>query len=436
MHMARTGTPSVVPGISKIKTLGGITEYLLEKNGLRILLAPDASAPIAGCMVTYTVGSRNEATGYTGATHILEHLMFKGSEKFNEAKGNAPDTVMESNGAVMNATTWYDRTNYYQVLPKSVLPLAIEMEADRMRTARIVESDRQSEMPVVRNEFERGENLPQEALDKEMWSAAFIAHPYHHSTIGWRSDIEKVSIQRLQEFYDDFYWPNNATVTIVGDFDEKKTLNDIKKHFGIHPKAPKPFPEMYTEEPAQQGQRRVIVKRAGVDIVGLGYKSPEYSHADMPALYVLSHILSADKTSRLYKALVDTAIATDADAACYFLKDPALFQIFITLAPGHSHESVERAALAVLEEVKASGVTAQEIARAKQSIRLEDASQRDGAYALLSTLNEAIGRGDWTHFITFFEDIKKVTAADVKRVARTYFNEDTSIMGWFINTSR
>lgn len=178
---------AAVPGISYVRKEGGIEEYRLDANGLRILLARDTSAPVAGCMVTYHVGSKNEATGYTGATHLLEHLMFKGSERFNRETNTHMELLLEREGGMVNATTWYDRTNYYEVFPKGTLPLAISIEADRMRGARITEADRASEMPIVRNEFERGENLPFEALDKAIWSAAFVAHPYHHSTIGWRS---------------------------------------------------------------------------------------------------------------------------------------------------------------------------------------------------------------------------------------------------------
>lgn len=424
-----------IPGIAFVKEMGGISEYLLKSNGLRILLAPDHSAPVAGCMVTYHVGSRNEATGYTGATHLLEHLMFKGSEKFNPEKGGSMDVLMEGEGAIVNATTWYDRTNYYEVVPKNALPLAIEIEADRMRTARIEESDRQSEMPVVRNEFERGENLPTEALEKELWSAAFIAHPYHHSTIGWRSDIEKVSIERLKAFYDEFYWPNNATVTIAGDFEESAVLKLIKKHFGVHPKAPNAFPEMYTEEPQQQGQRRVTVKRSGVDMVGVVYKTPEALHADIPAIAVLGSILSEDKSSRLYRALVDTSLATDVAVYVGQFKDPSLFEILVSMTPGKSHAKVEAAVIAELQKVITSGVTAKEVASAKQAIRSHTASQRDGMYALLASLNEELAAGDWTRFVWFNEAVQKVTAKDVQRVAKKYFNEDTSVAGWFINTA-
>lgn len=386
-------------------------------------------------MVTYHVGSRNEATGYTGATHLLEHLMFKGSAKFNKEKGTQMDKLLEGKGAMLNATTWFDRTNYYEVVPQDGLPLAIEIEADRMRTARITESDRQSEMPIVRNEFERGENLPQEALDKALWAAAFTAHPYHHSTIGWRSDIENVPIERLQRFYDEYYWPNNATVTIAGNFDVREVLTLIKKHFGVHPRAPEAFPLLYTGEPPQEGERRVTVRRAGTSMISIAHKIPNAHHADMPALLMLATILHDDKTSRLYKAFIDRALATDVAVYCYQLMDPALFQSFVTLAPKVPHERAEGILKETYREVAEAGVTAAELARAKQSWRLYRAHRLDGPYAFLSSINEDLATGDWTRFITLPEAITKVSRADVRRVARAYFTDDQSTVGWFIDTN-
>jgi zinc protease len=218
----------VMKGITFVRSIEAIHEYRLERNGLQILLAPDPTAPVAGVMVTYRVGSRNEAIGFTGATHLLEHLMFKGSDNFNKAKGNTIWEILETKGALVNATTWNDRTNYYEVVPREYVPTALALEADRMRRAHLSEADRTSEMPVVRNEFERGENYPTEALDKQLWALAYEAHPYHHSTIGWRSDIERVPIERLKKFYDDFYHPDNATVSVVGGFDEAETLGARK----------------------------------------------------------------------------------------------------------------------------------------------------------------------------------------------------------------
>jgi zinc protease len=421
-----------VPGISFAQKQGTIEEYRLKSNGLRILLAQDTSAPVVGVMVTYHVGSRNEATGYTGATHLLEHLMFKGAEKYHPAKGTSVDTVLEGHGAVMNATTWMDRTNYFEIVPKSALKVALEIEADRMRTAAFTEEDRQSEMPVVRNEFERGENNPMEALDKAVWAAAFTAHPYHHSTIGWRSDIEGVSIERLRQFYDDFYWPDNATLTVAGDFDRTEVLKLAKKFFGVHPKKPGSYPELYTEEPPQEGQRRVVVSRAGNPIICVAHKIPEATHPDIPALTVLSTILQDDKTSRLYRVFIDTAQATDVAVYCNRFRDPSLFQTYITLAPNTTHQKAEALLLAEYEKVIRSGVTAKELAAAKRSIRVAFSHRTDGPYALLSALNEDLAAGDWTRYLTLPEDIQKVTAKDVQRVAQTYLMESQSTVGWFI----
>ena len=188
-------------GFNFIQESHGINEYNLKSNGLRVLTLSDRSAPVATFMVTYHVGSRNEAIGYTGSTHLLEHLMFKGSRNFNKEKGTAIWDELQSIGAQINATTWNDRTNYFEVVPSEHLEKAIAIESDRMRYAFLRDEDRQPEMTVVRNEFERGENSPFDVLDKNIWATAYQAHPYHHSTIGWRSDIENVSTDRLKELY-------------------------------------------------------------------------------------------------------------------------------------------------------------------------------------------------------------------------------------------
>ena len=233
--------PASVDGFTYVKTLGGISEYTLDANGLRVLVLPDRSAPVVTFMVTYHVGSRNEVSGTTGATHLLEHLMFKGTENFNRTKGNSIDQLLERVGATYNATTWLDRTNYFANLGKAHLDAYVAIESDRMRNLWLRESDRQPEMTVVRNEFEIGENSPIQALDKEINAVAYIAHPYHHPTIGWRSDIEKVSIEKLREFYNTFYWPNNATATLIGDIDVTDALALVKKHYGAIPLAPNPI---------------------------------------------------------------------------------------------------------------------------------------------------------------------------------------------------
>src|SRR5476649_2006850 len=210
---------SPVSGFSHVKSLGGIDEYRLDSNGLTVLLVPDHSAPVVTFEVTYQVGSRNEVTGATGSTHILEHLMFKGSEAYNDQKGNSVKQMLERVGGQFNASTSFDRTNYFATIGRESLESYLAIEADRMRHLWLHESDRQAEMTVVRNEYERGKNDPESVLLEEVTAAAFVALPYNHPTIGWKSDIEHAPIAKLREFYDTFYWPNNATVTVVGDIE-------------------------------------------------------------------------------------------------------------------------------------------------------------------------------------------------------------------------
>jgi zinc protease len=384
-------------------------------------------------MVTYRVGSRNEVTGTTGATHLLEHLMFKGSDAFNRAKGTSVDQFLERVGGNYNATTYLDRTNYYAEIGNEHLEGYIAIEADRMRNLWLREEDRKPEMTVVRNEFEIGENDPEQALDKEITAAAFQAHPYHHSTIGWRSDIEKVSIEKLREFYDTFYWPDNATVTIVGDFSPAAGLALVKKYYGAIPKSPKPIPQVYTEEPAQSGPRRVTVRRAGeLGVVGIAYKTPAARHPDIPALNVLSSILSSGKTSRFYRALTDKNLTLNVSANTGYFHDPSLLNVYANLAPGATHEQVEKLLLEEIDRVKSAGVTAAEVATALGKIKAATAYKRDGYFSIAGNINEDIAAGDWTLYYTLDAAMAKVTAADVQRVARQYLDINQSVTGWFI----
>ncbi|PTX97840.1 pitrilysin family protein [Opitutus sp. ER46] len=430
---AAGSTPTPIAGYTAVKTVGGIAEYTLDANGLGVLLLEDHSAPVLTFMVTFRVGSRNEVTGTTGATHILEHLMFKGSRNFHAGIGKSFDTMMDRVGGINNASTWLDRTNYYENLPSNQLELAVQMEADRMRGLLLRDEDRQPEMTVVRNEFERGENDPSEALDKEVMAAAFLAHPYHHSTIGWRSDIEKVSIGKLREFYDTFYWPNNATVTVIGDFQPAQALALVQQYFGAIPRSPHPIPTVYTEEPPQTGARRVSVRRPGeVGAIEIAFKAPRSLDDDQEPLDVLATILGDGKSSRLYRALIDRNLAIHASAAKGFFADPNLFTLNALLAPGVTHEKVEQTLLAEIARVKTEGVTAEEVSRAVNQILASVAYRRDGSFAIAGEINECIAIGDWTYYVRGPERIKTVTAADVLRVAKKYLNEDQSTTGWFI----
>ena len=424
---------SIPKGFKFIQESKGINEYILSSNGLRVLTLSDHSAPVATFMVTYHVGSRNEAIGYTGSTHLLEHLMFKGSRNFNKKKGTAIWDELQSIGAQINATTWNDRTNYFEVVPSEHLEKAIAIESDRMRYAFLKDEDRQPEMTVVRNEFERGENSPFDVLDKNVWATAYQAHPYHHSTIGWRSDIENVSTERLKEFYNVYYWPNNATATIIGDFDTFDVLSLIQKYFGEHSKSEDPIPEVYTSEPEQEGPRKVVVKRSGqTGIVGVAHKTPPGLHQDTYAFQILGKILTDGKSSRFYKNIVDKGLSTSLFMYDFPFKDNGLFITYSFLTPGTDHKKVESIILKEYDDIIKNGISDTELKRAKAQIRSDIAFSRDGSYAIAGSLNEALAIGDWKFYTTFIDKIDNVTKEDVQSVCKNYLIDDQSTTGWFI----
>ena len=419
-------------GYTKVKELGGISEYKLDSNGLSVLLMEDHSAPVITFMVTYHVGSRNEVTGTTGSTHLLEHLMFKDTKKYQKKNHNKIDDLLSSIGAISNASTWYDRTNYHETMASDQLELGVQIESERMRNLLLREEDKNSEMTVVRNEYERGENSPFEALDVLIKATAFTAHPYHHPTIGWRSDIENVPIQKLRDFYNTYYWPNNATVTVIGDLDKTNALTLIKKYYGEISSSPNPIPQVYTTEPEQQGIRRVILKRPGqLGVLGVADKVPEGLSKDTYPLVVLNYLLSDGKTSRFYKSLTDKNLAVNYFIYYVPFRDGSLFTPYVFLTPGVKHEDVEKIIVDEYDRIKKEGVSQDEVTRAINKITAETSYGRDGSYSVASQINEAIAMGDWSYFATFEDNIKKVTPKNVQDVVKKYFNTDQRTVGYF-----
>ncbi|MDX1547929.1 MAG: pitrilysin family protein [Rhodothermales bacterium] len=428
-----TQTPNPPDAFDFLEASGGIEAYRLKANGLRVLVLPEAAAPVATLMVTYHVGSRDERTGLTGATHFLEHLMFKGTARYHKREGTAIFHTLQRVGARINATTWLDRTNYYELLPKEYLPLALDIEADRMRGALLDDADLESERTVILNEYDRGKNEPLRNLYHAVWSHAFVAHPYHHPTIGWRSDIETVTASGLRHFYDTYYWPDNATLSIIGDVETGAVLELVAEYFGGIPAAPAPIPEVTTREPEQHGERRFVLREAGqLGALMLGFKAPRGLDADADALDLLAMVLASGKSSRLYRRLTDQGLAAQVSASMPRLRDPGLFYVFALLSPGRTHEEVEAAIAEVLADVRDAGVTEVELERARNQLRAQEAFGRDGPYAIAAQLNEAIAAGDWTLYTTFLDRIARVTPDDLLRAARTYLVEDRCTVGWFI----
>ncbi|MEA2465719.1 MAG: zinc protease [Acidobacteriota bacterium] len=427
--------------VEKLDSFRGIDQYRLKSNGMTILLAPDHTSPVITFMVVYHVGSRNEAPGNTGSAHLLEHMIFnKSTENFGRAKGHQTfqEVLYEAGAdfASTNMTTWYDRMNGYSTLPSNKLELAMKIEADRLGRGLILDSERQSEMSVVRNEYEIGENDPSNALFKNVVGAAIQAHPYHWDTIGYRSDIEGVTTEKLREHYKNFFWPDNAEALLVGDFEPEAALAMFDREFGAFKKSDRPIPQVITVEPPQEGERRAVVQRSGtVGIVMLGYMRPGALHPDFIPLEVLSSILADGVNSRLYRALVEQGLATAVQSYNFTLRDPYPILVEATLASGKSHQELEQAIKAAVAEVVAKGVSDEEVKRAQQQIEVAAIRSRDGTYNYASSLGESVASTNWKWFLTYVDNIKAVKAADVKRVAASYLLPERATVGWFVPTA-
>ncbi len=321
-----------------------------------------------------------------------------------------------------------------------------------MRNSFIADEDRRSEMTVVRNELERGQNEPMLVLDEAVYAAAFREHPYHHPTIGWRADVENVPTARLKEFYDTFYHPNNATAIVVGDFEEGHALSLVDKYFGAFPASPAPIPEVYTDEPRQEGERRLVVRRAGeLPLVQLAFRTPAalgqdgvLSNAELAAraaeppskndiypLAVLATALTNGVTSRLYQALVETELAVSVDARVDQFRDPGLFNVYATAAPGVEAARVEEVIHRELARA-AEDLGDEEVEKAKRQIAAHVAYERDGTHNVAMQMSEAEAVADWRFYNRYADSVARVTAEDVRRAAATYFREDTRTVGHFI----
>ena len=417
----------------KVGSERGVTEWKHRGNGLRALVAPTPVAPVVGFGVVYRVGSRHEVSGHTGATHILEHLMFKGTKRYNSELGTEIARQLHRVGAAFNATTWLDRTNYYEILPVDRLALAVDIESDRMRGALVRDSDLDSERTVVLNELDSGENDPFDLLMKSSFAHAFIEHPYHHPTIGWRGDVERIDGEILRRFYDTYYHPDNATVIVVGDIDEETALEEVERGFGALQPAPGPFPAPTIREGVQRGERRFEVHRAGeLGALALTWHIPEGLHADLPALSVLTQILSDGVTSRLHQRLVETNRCLGVHAFAMELHDPGVFQIFATIAPGVDPAEVEEEIRSEVSALSSSPPSDDEVARALAQTRTDLAFHHESPGQIMTGLTEAVAMGDWRRFLRELELVEAVSADDLERVAASYLGDHNLTVGRFV----
>ncbi len=408
-------------------------EFILS-NGMKVLLVEVPKAPVATVQVWYKVGSRNEVMGRAGLSHMLEHMMFKGTAKY--PKGSF-SRIVRKNGGLDNAFTGQDFTAYFENLAADRVELALDMEADRMQGLVLDAAEFQTEREVVKEERRlRTEDDPQSALVEALFAQAFLSHPYHWPVIGWFADLDAMSLDDLQRHYDTFYSPNNATLIIVGDIKADALLPAIKELFEPIPKGPTPKAPTAVE-PEQRGERRFLLKReAQVPFVMMGFRTPNYSSDDAYALDVLESIISHGKSSRLYQSLVyeqKTALAAGAE---YMMQaDPSLFYIYALVSPGQKVDAVEDALLKEIARLQNEPPSETEMQRARNQVEASHIFEQDSnfRYAMLLGQAETIGVG-WRRVDQFVERIRSVTAKDVQRVAKQYLTQDNRTVGILIPT--
>ena len=418
-------------GVQKVTSVEGITEYSFP-NGLRVLLFPDASKPKVTVNITYLVGSRHEGYGETGMAHLMEHMLFLRTKSGKDIKKELTD-----HGASWNGTTWYDRTNYFETVTASDenLRWAIALEAECMRSMRIEKSLLDTEMTVVRNEFEMGENFPTNILYQRTLEAAYSFHNYGKSTIGNRSDIENVPIERLAAFYQKYYQPDNAILTIAGQFDGAKALAMVAETFGVIPRPQRTLEKTYTVEPVQDGERAVTLRRVGdQQAILVVYHTPAATHPDVAALDVLATVLGDTPSGRLHKALVENNKAVRTGADQQELHDPGFFLVQVLLKQDQSLDGAREITMKTIDGVVAEPPSKEEVERAKARIVKQIDLNMTNSEEVGVTLSEYAASGDWRLLYLLRDRIKNVTPQDVARVAKAYLKDSNRTMGVFIPT--
>jgi zinc protease len=412
-----------------VTTVEGIKEYELS-NGLRVLLLPDESQTNIAVNIVYKVGSRHEGYGESGMAHLLEHMLFKQCKKFVDIKKEIADK-----GASANGTTWYDRTNYYEILSASDenLRWAIDMEADRMVNSKILPEELKKEFSVVRNEFEIGENYPSGVLNERILSSMFLWHNYGKSTIGSKEDIERVKAGNLKAFYKKYYQPDNAVLLIAGKFDEKKALSYVQQYFGPIPKPTRVLEPTYTVEPPQDGERQVSLRRSGdIQYIGMGYHTPSVADKDYVANYALIEILTNDPSGILYKKLIETKLASGLYGYAQILQDPGFSYFQVEVPKDKSIDSAKHALLSTADAIGTVQFTEEDLTRAKNTMvkSFEDVMSKTNDLAI--GLTEYIGAGDWRLWFLSRDRLEKLTVADIQAAARKYYKSSNRTYGVFI----
>jgi len=431
--IGQTQAPTLPPGVDQIVTIEGITEYQLQ-NGLRVLLAPDASQPVTTVNMTYLVGSRQENTGQTGMAHLLEHMMFKGTPTTRNALGEFSRRGLQANGTTAN-----DRTNYFASFAANpeTLKWFLGWQADAMVNSLIAREDLDSEMTVVRNEMESGENNPFRVLMQRMQAAAFQWHNYGKSTIGARSDVENVDIAQLRAFYRIYYQPDNAVLTITGKFEPTGTLAHIAEVFGKIPRPKRVLPREYTVEPVQDGERSVTVRRAGgTPVVAAMYHIPQAASPDYIPMELAAMMMADTPSGRLYHALVSNHQAAGVFGFSMDAHDPGLAMFGAQLQPDMDPEQALRTLVQTLQSLDQQPFTQAELVRARNQWLASWERVYANPQNLGVALSDAIASGDWRLFFLQRDRVRQATLAEVQRVAQAYLLPSNLTQGRYIPSSQ
>ena len=420
-------------GMQSVTSVEGIDEYRLP-NGLQVLLVPDDSKPTTTVNITYRVGSRHENYGETGMAHLLEHMLFKGTPTHEKVWDS-----FQKRGLAANGSTSYDRTNYFAKFSASDdnLQWYLGWLADAMVNSHVARKDLDTEMTVVRNEMESGENSPSRILVQRTMSLMFDWHHYGNSIIGARADVENVDIPRLQAFYRTYYQPDNATLIVAGKFDPARVLAWVAEAFGKIPKPTRKLPVLYTLDAAQDGPRSVTLRRSGgAPMSYVGYHVPAGATKDFTAVELLAIVLGDTPTGRLHKRLTQKQLAADTGAFAWSLADPAVLFTTVQLAPGQDIDKAQAELLAAAESVRSEPITADELARAKLKWVTNWEQSFSNPETVGVVLSESVALGDWRLFFLKRDWVQAQTVADLQRVAEQYLVADNRTLATYVPTDK
>jgi len=412
-------------------------------NGLTVLIKEAHTAPVASFWIWYRVGSRNEYTGITGISHWAEHMLFKGTHMF--PKG-AAEKAIACEGGVFNGMTWHDFTTYFATLPTERIELALRIEADRLANSIFDPDETASERTVIISERQGAENNPEFLLNEELMSAAFRVHPYGTDTIGHMCDLETMTRDQLYTHYRTYYTPRNALVVAVGDFDTDEMLRLVEQHFGAIPNGPD-IPPMNAVEPPQKGERRVMLEGEGnVAYLQMAFRAPSVREPDFIALTALDAALSGasgiltgggltNKSSRLYKALVATELATAISGSLIPTVDPYVYSLSAVARAGHTLAEVEEALDAELARALAEPITLQELTKTIKQAKAQFAYSSESITGQAHWMGFSEIFADYTWFENYVTNLSAVTVEDVQRVAQTYLKRSNRTVGWYVPES-